>query len=151
VYEKHSVLSKEELHSRYEIYLENYTKTINIEALTMLEIAKRQILPASIEFAGEVASTIASMKSVSAKSKSAEKLLSELTTTIDSFGKNIEALESALGKVKHGDNALKHAQYYRDVVFVAMGKLRVDGDLLETLVDSKIWSIPTYADLLFNI
>jgi glutamine synthetase len=151
LYEKHSVLSKEELHSRYEIFLENYVKIVNIEALTMLEMAKRQILPASLTFAGNVASTIASMKSVSAKSKTAEKLLSELTATIDSFGKNIEALESALGKVKHGDNVLKHAQYYRDVVFVTMGKLRLDGDTLETLVDTEVWRIPTYADLLFNI
>jgi glutamine synthetase len=151
VHEKHSVLSKEELHSRYEISLENYTKTVNIEALTMLEIAKRQILPASITFAGKVAATIASLESVSAKSKTAEKLLSELITTIDSFGKNIEALESALSKLKHEDSALKQAQYYRDVVFVAMGKLRVDGDMLETMVDAEIWQMPTYADLLFNI
>ena len=151
VYEKHSVLSKEELHSRYEIYLENYTKTVNIEALTMLEIAKRQILPASLKFAGQVASTIASMKIASAKSKAAGKLLSELTVAIDSFSKNTEGLESALEKLKHGDNALKQAQYYRDIVFVAMGKLRVDGDILETLVDAEIWGIPTYSDLLFKI
>ena len=150
VYEKHSVLSKEELHSRFEIYLENYTKTVNIEALTMLEIAKRQILPASLTFAGQVASTIGSLKSVSAKTKSSEKLLSDLTTTIDSFSINIEALESALANLKQGD-ALKQAEYYRDVVFVAMGKLRADGDILETLVDADIWRIPTYADLLFNI
>jgi glutamine synthetase len=151
VYEKHSVLSKEELHSRYEIYLENYTKTVNIEALTMLEIAKRQILPASLTFAGQVASTIASMKTASVKSKAAVKLLSELTTTIDSFSKNTEGLESALEKLKQGDNALKQAQYYRDVVFVAMGKLRIVGDILETLVDAEIWGIPTYSDLLFKI
>jgi len=151
VYEKHSVLSKEELHSRYEIYLENYTKTVNIEALTMLEIAKRQILPASLKFAGQVASTIASMKIASAKSKAAGKLLSELTAAIDSFSKNTEGLESALEKLKQGDNALKQAQYYRDVVFVAMGNLRVDGDMLETLVDAEIWGIPTYSDLLFKI
>jgi glutamine synthetase len=117
----------------------------------MLEIAKRQILPASLTFAGKVASTIASLKSVSAKSKAAEKLLSELTKTVDSFGKNIEALESALNKLKHGDNALKQAQYFRDVVFVTMGKLRTDGDMLETMVDSDVWKMPTYADLLFNI
>ncbi|MGD0036072.1 MAG: glutamine synthetase III [Bacteroidota bacterium] len=151
VHEKHAVLSKEELHSRYEISLENYTKTVNIEALTMLEIAKRQILPASITFAGKVASTITSLESVSAKSKAAEKLLSELVTTIDSFGKNIDALESALSKLKHEDSALKQAQYYRDVIFVAMGKLRVDGDKLETMVDADIWQLPTYTDLLFNI
>lgn len=151
VHEKHSVMSKEELHSRYEIFLENYSKTINIEALTMLEMAKRQILPSSLKFANQVASTIASLKSVSAKSKAAVKLLSELTTTIDSFDKNIDALDSALDKVKHGENALKQAQYYRDVVFVTMGKLRVDGDKLETLVDATLWQMPTYADLLFNI
>ena len=151
IYEKHSVLSKEELHSRYEIYLENYSKTVNIEALTMLEISKRQILPASLAFAGQVASTIASLKNVASKVKYAEDLLSKLTTAIDSFGKNIEALEFALNKVNHGDDALKHAQYYRDVVFVAMAKLRVDGDILETLVDADIWQMPTYADLLFNI
>ena len=151
VYEKHSVLSKEELHSRYEIYLENYTKTVNIEALTMLEIAKRQILPASLTFAGQVASTIASMKIASTKSKAAMKLLSEVTAAIDSFSKNTEGLESALEKLKQGDNALKQAQYYRDVVFVAMGKLRVDGDILETLVDAEIWRMPTYSDLLFKI
>ncbi|RPI05771.1 MAG: glutamine synthetase type III [Ignavibacteriae bacterium] len=151
LYEKHSVLTKEELHSRYEIYLENYSKIVNIEALTMVEIAKRQILPASLKFAGKVASTVASLKSASAKSKAAEKLLSELTVTIDSFGKNIDALELALNKLKHHDSALKQAQYYRDVVFVTMGKLRADGDLLETLVDSDIWGIPTYAELLFNI
>jgi glutamine synthetase len=151
VYEKHSVLSKEELHSRYEIYLENYTKTVNIEALTMLEIAKRQILPASLTFTGRIAATIASMKSVSAKSKSVEKLLSELTTTIDSFSKNIEALEETLADNGHSNNVLKHAEYYRDVVFTTMGKLRINGDKLETIVDANLWPLPTYADLLFRI
>jgi glutamine synthetase len=151
VYEKHSVLSKEELHSRYEIYLENYTKTINIEALTMLEIAKRQILPAALTFANRVASTIASLKNVSIKAIAPEKLLLELTTAIDSLSKNIDALESALNKIKDGDNALKQAEFCRDVVFVTMGKLRVDGDVLETLVDADVWQMPTYADLLFNI
>ncbi len=96
LFEKHSVLSKSELHSRYEIFLEGYIKTINIEALTMLDMAKRQILPASLEYARTVASTITSLKNVSAKVNTAEKLLAELTSTIDSFGKNIEALESAL-------------------------------------------------------
>jgi len=150
VYEKHSVLSKDELHARYEIFLEGYIKTINIEALTMLDMAKRQILPASLEFAGKVAASLASMKSVSVKSSAAEKLLTELTSTIDSFAKHIEGLEAALAH-NNGDGALKHAEYFRDVVFVAMSNLRVDGDKLETLVDAAIWPMPTYADLLFNI
>jgi glutamine synthetase len=151
VYEKHGVLSKAEIHSRYEIFLEGYIKTINIEALTMLDMARRQILPASLSFAGKVAATLASLKSVSAKSSAAEKLVSEMTTVIDSFSKNIEALEAVLAGGGHSDNILKHAEYFRDVVFVAMAKLRIDGDKLETLVDANIWPLPTYADLLFNI
>jgi glutamine synthetase len=151
VYENQGVLSKQEMYSRYEIFLEGYVKIINIEALTMLDIAKRQILPASLEYAGKIASTIASFKDVSAKSSAADKLLAELTATIDLFGKNIEALESVLAHNNHGDDSLKHAEYYRDVVFTTMGKLRADGDKLETLVDASIWPLPTYADLLFNL
>ena len=151
VYEKHGVLSKAEIHSRYEIFLEGYIKTINIEALTMLDIAKRQILPASLEYAGKVAATLSSLKTVASKSSTADKLLAELTSTIDSFGKNIEALEAASAGDGHSNDVLKHAEYYRDVVFTTMAKLRVDGDKLETMVDANIWPLPTYADLLFRV
>jgi glutamine synthetase len=151
VYEKHGVLSKTEMHSRYEIFLEGYIKTINIEVLTMLDIAKRQILPASLEYAGKVAATLSSLKTVAAKSSTADKLLAELTSTIDSFGKNIEALEAVSAGDNHGHDVLKHAEYYRDVVFTTMAKLRIDGDKLETMVDANIWPLPTYADLLFRV
>lgn len=151
VYEKHAVLSKTEMHSRYEIFLEGYIKTINIEVLTMLDIAKRQILPASLEYAGKVAATLSSLKTVAAKSSTADKLLAELTSTIDSFGKNIEALEAVSADNGHSNDVLKHAEYYRDVVFTTMAKLRIDGDKLETMVDANIWPLPTYADLLFRV
>ena len=151
VYEKHGVLSKAEMHSRYEIFLEGYIKTINIEVLTMLDIAKRQILPASLEYAGKVAATLSSLKTVAAKSSTADKLLAELTSTIDSFGKNIEALEAVSADNGHSNDVLKHAEYYRDVVFTTMAKLRIDGDKLETMVDANIWPLPTYADLLFRV
>jgi glutamine synthetase len=150
LYEKHGVLTKEELHSRYEIYLENYIKVINIEALTALDMSKREILPASLEFAGTVASEIAAIKSAGSKSSAAEKLLAELTATIDSFGKNIEALEASLAG-GHSTSVFKHAEYHRDVVFTAMAALRIDGDKLETLVDERVWPLPTYADLLFRV
>jgi glutamine synthetase len=151
VYEKHGVLSKAEMHSRYEIFLEGYIKTINIEVLTMLDMAKRQILPAALEYAGKVAATLSSLKTVASKSSTADKLLAELTSTIDSFGKNIEALEAASADHSHSNDVLKHAEYYRDVVFTTMAKLRVDGDKLETMVDASIWPLPSYADLLFRV
>jgi glutamine synthetase len=151
VYEKHGVQSKAETLSRYEIYLEGYVKTINIEALTMLDMAKRQILPAALKYAGNVASCINSLKSASSQSSAATKLLSDLTTTIDSFSKNTDALEATLSHASHSDTTLKHAEYFRDTVFTGMGKLRTDGDKLETLIDSAIWPLPTYADLLFRV
>lgn len=154
VFEKHGVLSKVELHSRYEICLEEYIKRINIEALTMLDMAKRQILPATFKFASELAESINKVKSASAKATFAaqEDLLIEVSTIIDSFAKNIAALEKAVeGAENAGDSALKVAEYYRDVVFTAMNTLRIDGDKLETLVDENIWPLPTYTDLLFRI
>ncbi len=154
VFEKHNVLSKTELHSHYEIYLEEYIKVINIEALTMLDMAKRQILPAAVKFAGELATSINKIKSATAKASTAaeEKLLVEVSTVLDSFSENIAALEQTVENAEaSGSDALEHAEYYRDVVFTTMAKLRADSDRLETLVDANIWPLPTYADMLFNV
>lgn len=153
-FEKHGVLSKVELHSRYEIFLENYVKQVNIEALTMLEMAKRQILPAVIKYTGELAETINSVKSASSKASTTaqEKLLVEVSTILGSFHDDIEALEKAVdGAEKISGDSLKHAEYHRDSVFVAMSKLRENADKLEPLVDKKIWPLPSYSDLLFNV
>ncbi len=154
VFEKHGVLTKPELESRYEINLENYIKTINIEALTMLDMAKRQILTASIAFASELAHSINSIQSTGLKvdiSAQAE-LLSEVCTLTASLKKNISALEEAVEKASamHSDT-YKQACSYRDDVFKAMGILRIDADKLELIVDAELWPIPTYDDMLFNV
>jgi glutamine synthetase len=152
-FEKHGVLSKVELHSRYEIFLENYTKNINIEALTMLEIAKRQIVPAVIKYTGELAGAINLVKSASSKAATGaqEKLLIQTSDLLNSFSSNVAALEKAVeGAEKVGEDSLKLAQYYRDVIVVAMAKLRTDGDNLEILVDAKSWPLPSYSEILFN-
>ena len=154
VFVKHGVLSKVELHSRYEIYLEAYIKQINIEALTMLDMAKRQILPVVIHCAGKIAESINATKAASAKANTAaqEKLLIEISDVINAFSTNIGILEQALNDAeKVSDNIMKQAEFYRDVVFSAMGNLRIEGDKLETLVDAKEWPLPTYADMLFNV
>lgn len=152
--EKHGVLNKLELESRYEISLENYIKTINIEALTMLDIAKRQILPAVITFATKIAESINSVKAtglhvdISAQTE----LLEEVSSLMSEFKKNISELENAVNEASNmnGDSYSK-ACYYRDVVFTKMGILREIGDKLETIVDAELWPLPTYADMLFNI
>jgi glutamine synthetase len=154
VFEKHHVYSREELHSRYEINLEAYVKTINIEALTMVLMAKRQILPAVINFSAIIADAINKVKSAAAGADVTAQtaLLVELSQTINSFTANIAALEKVLaGAETLHDDLFKLAEYYRDVIFTTMGKLRTDGDRLETMVDAEVWPLPTYADMLFNV
>jgi glutamine synthetase len=155
IFEKHQVLSKVELHSRVEIMLENYVKTINIEALTMLEMAKRQILPAVIGFATTLADSIGKIKAVSTSVSTSvqETLLSEVSDGISSFSANIVALEKALDSAEEaaGADLQKLGEYYRDVIFTTMGKLRADSDKLENIVDVQAWPLPTYADMLFNV
>jgi len=154
VMEKHAVLSKVEMESRYEIALENYVKTINIEALTMLEMAKRQILPSVIKFATSIAASINTIKAtgVVADVTAQTELLTEVSSLTASLKKNIAVLEEAVEKASnaHGDT-YEQASLFRFDVFDKMGTLREVADTLETLVDKDVWPMPTYGDLLFNI
>ena len=154
VFEKHGVLTKAELESRQEIVLEQYIKQINIEALTMIDMAKRQILPAGIKFATDLAQSINAIKAtgVGADTSTQEELLKEVSAVLASFKKNIAELEQEAAKASqmHGDT-YEQALYYKRVVFEAMGTLRADGDTLETLVDANHWPLPTYSELLFNV
>lgn len=154
LFEKHGILNKTELEARQEIVLEQYIKTINIEALTAMEIAKRQILPAGIAFATQLAQSVNTVKAtgVKALTSAQEELLIEVSAALASLKKNIAALEKALDKAEHmhGDT-YKLALFYKDSVFTAMNTLRADADKLETMVDKDLWPLPTYADLLFNL
>ncbi len=153
LFEKHQVLSAPELHSRYEIFLEIYIKKINIEALTMLDMAKRQIMPAVMNYMGKVSNDALALKTVAPKISTGvqETLLAELTESLISLDAKIKELEAALAEESEHGEAQKHAEYYRDVVFAKMGELRQVADHLETMVDAKMWPFPTYADMLFNI
>lgn len=152
--EKHSILSRAEMTARFEIALENYSKTINIEALTMLDMAKRQILPAAISFTGKLSDIVNSLKAtgLSVDISAQTDLLTEASAITASFKKKISALEAALSKASeaHGDS-YRQACIYRDEVFTAMAALRESGDSLEAIVDAEVWPIPTYADILFNV
>ncbi len=154
VMEKHAVLSRVEMESRYEISLENYIKTINIEALTMLEMAKREILPAVIKFATGLATSINAIKAtgVAADLTAQTELLTEVSALTASLKKNITVLEEAVEKAAnaHGDT-YEQAALFRFDVFEKMGVLREVADTLETLVEKDVWPMPTYGDLLFNV
>lgn len=154
IFEKHGVLSKVELESRYEIMLEGYVKTINIEALTMIDMAKRDILPAAIKFSTDLAASINAIKAtgVGADISVQSELLIEVSSAAAEFRKKITALEASMAKADevHG-TSYEHAYYFRYDVFIKMGELRAIGDKLETLVGAEYWPIPTYGDLLFKI
>lgn len=154
VFEKHGVLTKVEAEARYEITLENYNKTINIEALTTLEMAKRQILPAVIKFATNLAGSINTIGAtglgvdVSAQAD----LLKEVSTLTASLKKNIALLEEVVAKADNFDGDIYDlGLIYRYEVFEQMNTLREDADKLETIVDKEFWPIPTYSDMLFNV
>jgi len=153
LYEKHKVLSHTELESRYEINLEQYSKQINIEALTMINMAKNLIVPAAVKYSTQLANSINAIKSASSAidvSAQAE-LLKDVCATLVSFKAKLGTLEKDTLEATTLTDAYKQAVYYRDVVFKAMQALRVDGDQLETMIDAELWPLPTYAQMLFML
>jgi glutamine synthetase len=150
--EKFGVLSKEEMHSRYEVTLENYATTISIEAATTLLIAKRQILPAVVKFETSLAESISAVKAAGASASVQKELLTETDTLLNSLKANIAALELSAEKAEGLDgDAYDKAHFYKFDVFEKMGAVREVADKLETIVDSELWPLPTYGELLFTV
>lgn len=149
LFNKYGVFTEREIHSRYEIFLENYKKTINIESQLTLQIATRMILPAALRYQSEVAHAIASLKSAGVHPPASEiNLLNELTTTIGELQERIADLDAATSKHAEGDS-LAHAKYSRDAIIPAMNAVRAAGDKLETMVADDLWPLPTYQEMLF--
>jgi glutamine synthetase len=146
---KYGVFSERELHSRYEILLENYKKTIAIESQLTLQIAQRMILPAALRYQAQVAESIAHLKAAGATvPKTQSALLGELTETIEEFQSAIDKLCEVADEHPEGDT-LAHARYSRDVIIPAMLAVRFAGDKLETMVADDLWPLPTYQEMLF--
>ncbi|MBN2397122.1 MAG: glutamine synthetase type III, partial [Deltaproteobacteria bacterium] len=151
LFEKYAVLSHKELHSRYEIYVETYAKQINIEALTAIDMAKKQFLPAGIEYSTLLADSIASLKGVGVPAPAQADLLKKVGAVVAATYKTLTKLEGAVSKAQKIDDTVKQAEAYRDKVFPVMQALRGDIDALEMLVPAELWPVPTYADLLFKL
>ncbi|MBN1942847.1 MAG: glutamine synthetase III [Phycisphaerae bacterium] len=148
LFKKYGVYSKVELHSRQEILLENYARTVNIEAETASMMAHTMILPAALKYQTTVAEAINAAKAVGIETPEEKELLKEVTDAAGAFRKAILALDKAVGAAPHG-KALPAAKYQCDTVIPAMAELRRWGDRLETLVDDEIWPLPTYREMLF--
>jgi len=149
IFKKHGVLTEAELHARTEILLEAYSMSINIEAKTMLDIARRQILPACVKYSSSLGDAACSVSNAGVDAKPQKELLKDVCTMIATMKKNISQLEKTTSKASKAADAIKQARLYRDEVIQAMETLRVVADKLETVVDANLWPIPTYAEMLF--
>ncbi len=146
---KYGVLSERELHSRFEIHVENYKKTIAVESQLTLQIASRMVLPAAIRYQGQVAESIAHVRAAGTTvPKTQTALLGELTLTIEELQSAIDSLGEVMDEHPEGDT-LAHAKYARDVIIPAMNAVRVAADKLEGIVADDLWPLPTYQEMLF--
>ncbi len=152
LFTKHNIFSEIEVISRTDILLEEYSKTINIEAVTMLHIASKEILPAVIDYVTDICQSASLKKSLGAKIPCAceEGLIYEISTKQDELFVAVNELKKVLGEVPH-DDASVTATYYKEVVIPAMLSVRKPADELELLVGRDYWPFPTYGDLLFSV
>lgn len=152
VLSEHGILSEVELASRYEIYNENYSKVINIEALTMLDMAKKLYLPAASKYAKELAEIVSLKKAAGGADDSYEsELLAKVSSLTSSIYSKVKALDKAVIEAKNISETGALALYYRNTVFQAMSELRENVDELEGCVPAEVWPVPSYADLLFSV
>ena len=154
LFEKNKIYTRDEMHARYEILLENYAKVINIEALTSLDMAKKDILPAVSAYVRELTDTALAKKSLSAAIPTdvEEELVLKLSKLLSCFAKKIDALEATLIKAnEYEDDIQSYASFYHDSVFAAMQELRAVADEMEINTASDYWPMPTYGDLLFSV
>lgn len=150
--EKHKVFTKEELESRYEVYLEIYSKQVNIEAGVMVEMTRRSIVPAVTRYLSELVHDIQSQKSIGLKTAELEKIASLLSHELNETIQAGEALHIALAKaLALSDDTLAQAEMYYHEVIERMKDLRSHADMLEVFTDKEAWPFPGYEDLLFRL
>jgi glutamine synthetase len=147
LFETYKILNERELHARYEIMVETYNKTVNVEGQLMVLMANRYILPAAFEYQKDVAQSVAAVKSAGGKSVEGKKTLDALTKLVDTFKQRTDKLAKALEH--EGPSAEKHAKHFRDAVIPAMVALRETGDQLEVILPHEMWPLATYREMLF--
>lgn len=151
---KNKICSADEIRARYEIELESYSKQINIEALTMINMAKKNILPAVTSYVRDLTDTALAKKALSDAIPTSveEDLITSLSNKLVCFSKKTAELEEAVIKASdYSDDNLKYAKYYRETVFALMQELRAVGDAMETETASEYWPYPSYGELLFGV
>ncbi len=151
LFDRYAVLSAEELRSRNEIYLEQYAKQINVEALTMLEMGKKQYLPAVVDFAGNLSQSILRLNELAVSSRVQRTLLERISALLESAYAHLETLEERVLHCQSIADVKAQAFAYRDEALPAMNLLRQDIDALEMLLPKERWPVPSYADMMFKL
>ena len=151
MFEKYGVFSESELRSRVEIKYENYAKTIHIEALTMIDMASKSIIPSIIKWTGSLAGTIRSLEEIGASAKIQRKLLAESSDLLEKTQDALEELIVLTAQAEQTPEGKERACFYHETVMPAMQALRSPVDRLEMIVDKDMWPMPSYGDLLFEV
>lgn len=153
LFTQHRVYTPAEINARYEIKLDNYCKVLHIEALTMLDMVWKDILPAVSAYSKKLASTALAKKSLSADIDCSfeTELAAKISTLTASAVEKAKALELAVMDSKNINGSLELAKYYKDAVFAAMNELRIVVDELETNTAARFWPYPSYGDILFSV
>src|SRR3954462_7556337 len=147
-FEKYGVLNERELHARHDVAVEQYNKTVNIEAQLMVLMANRYILPAAYTYLGQLGASVAAVKAAGSTAKEAKRSLDNLVRLTDECKVRIARLQELI-EHEGGDDPHKHAKYFRDKMIPAMNALREVGDSLEGIVPHGLWPLPTYREMLF--
>ena len=151
LFEKFHIFTKAELESREEVLYETYAKTINIEALTMIDMASRQIIPAVVRYTKSLADTVIAVKDAGADASVQAKLLDQVSSGLAQTKTALEKLQKAVEKAGAMQEGKEQAFFYKNVVCTAMEDLRRPVDGLEMIVEKEAWPYPTYADLMFEV
>lgn len=151
LFEKFGIFTRVELESREEIIYETYAKTINIEALTMIDMAGKDIIPAVASYAGDLANTVIAIKEAGAGAEAQMEMLTEVDELLAEAKKALNTLKKVEAGASSISDAKELAFYYKDTVKAAMDALRAPVDKLEMIVDGTVWPIPTYGELMFEV
>ena len=151
MFEEFKVFTRAELESRAEIKFENYSKAINIEARTMIDMASKQIIPAVIKYTKTLADTVISVKEAGADASVQAELLTEVSSLLNQTKKALEALIAVTDQASSMEEGADQARFYHSDVVPAMAALRAPVDELEMIVDKEAWPMPSYGDLIFEV
>ncbi|OON99761.1 MAG: glutamine synthetase [Epulopiscium sp. Nele67-Bin004] len=151
LFKKHGIFTPAEVHARYEILVEGYSKTLNIEAISALDIARQDILPACLAYQKSMVELLLSKKSCELSTRVEQEIVTDLSTLCDKLYDKIVVLEKVIDEAHKIDDSLETAKFYRDQVLTTMNELREVADRLELTISAEYWPLPTYGEILYSV